>query len=133
MGKENIDDYMDEVHELDLTQLLKINNKEVEPLNSKTIIVMFYAPWCGHCNAMKPELENVAKKTNKDTCVCKMNCDDNAEAPKKYGISGFPTTIVFEDGKEKKRMEGRMDADTVIKKLHTQTGGGKQIFYFYPH
>tara|TARA_B110000483_G_scaffold229464_1_gene293508 strand:- start:258 stop:653 length:396 start_codon:yes stop_codon:yes gene_type:complete len=125
-------DIMATVHDLTLEQLDKINNQEVAALSDKVMVVMFYAPWCGHCTAMKPEMDKVASQTNSKTCVCKMNCDENENATKKFGISGFPTTIVFDKGVEKKRMEGRMDCDGVMKKLSPEQKGGRHSVLFYP-
>ncbi len=73
----------------------KIVKKEKKP-----ILVMFYAPWCGHCKRMKPEFASAATKLKGKAVLIGMNVDTpNAyQLRTDYNISGFPTVLYFEDG-----------------------------------
>jgi protein disulfide-isomerase A6 len=70
-------------------------------------LVLFYAPWCGHCQKIKPEYENLIKKykNNKKHRVEMINCDDHKEFSKKNGITGFPTIRYYTNPKEDKFVE----------------------------
>ncbi|KAL2802266.1 hypothetical protein BJX63DRAFT_415466 [Aspergillus granulosus] len=56
-------------------------------------IVEFYAPWCGHCQNLKPAYEKAAKNLDGLAKVAAVNCDDDANKPfcGQMGIQGFPT------------------------------------------
>jgi protein disulfide-isomerase-like protein len=65
-------------------------------------MVMFHAPWCGHCKAMLPEYKNAVADMAK-ACpglkVVALNGDKVRDALKKHDIKGFPTLKIFVDGK----------------------------------
>ena len=89
-------------------------------------IVMFYADWCGHCKKLKPVWDETAKVVNGDEengCkLIKVNCGDpgNNESHKalmdKYGIKGYPTIKVFENG-ESKEYEGERTKEGILSYL----------------
>ena len=67
------------------------------------MFVDFYAPWCGHCKRLEPELEKVAKALVDEGLrakVAKMDADNGKHKPiaKRYGVKGFPSLRVFVDG-----------------------------------
>ncbi|KAL6080578.1 Protein disulfide-isomerase 2-3 [Balamuthia mandrillaris] len=68
----------------------------------KYTLVEFYAPWCGHCKALSPEYEKVAKNLQGMIQVAAVNCDVESNRPLagKYGIQGFPTLKLFKSGSD---------------------------------
>jgi len=67
-------------------------------------LVLFYADWCGHCKKIKPIWDETAKEMNKDdNKMIKVNCGESTDSDKKimekYSIDGYPTIILFVDGK----------------------------------
>lgn len=66
-------------------------------------IVEFYAPWCGHCQSLKPEYEKAATNLKGIVSLGAVDCDDKSNGPlcQQYGIQGFPTIKVFDAGKSK--------------------------------
>ena len=65
-------------------------------------IVLFYAPWCGHCKKLMPEFDEFAKekKGDKKIKIIKVDCVENTKMAKKYGIESFPTIKCLKDGKQ---------------------------------
>ena len=62
------------------------------------VLVDFWAEWCEPCKAIAPALEAVAASMTGKMTVAKMNIDDNPATPKKYGVRGIPTLMLFKDG-----------------------------------
>ena len=72
---------------------------ESEVLQAKQpVLVDYWAEWCGPCKAIAPTLEEVAKEYTGKLKVAKVNVDENQEIPRKYGIRGIPTLMLFKNG-----------------------------------
>ena len=68
--------------------------------NGSPKIVLYYVPWCPHCKNMMPEWNKLEQSMNgSQTNVNKVNCEENPEEAKKNNVDGFPTIILFKDGK----------------------------------
>jgi thioredoxin 1 len=63
-----------------------------------SILVDFWAEWCGPCKMISPALEEIAKEMDGRVQIAKMNIDDNPMTPQKYGVRGIPTLMLFRDG-----------------------------------
>ena len=85
---------------------LDATNFEKEVLNYQgTVIVDFWAEWCGPCRMLAPELEAFAEE-NTEIKVGKVNIDEETPLAIKYRVEVIPTLIVFKDGKEVNRSMG---------------------------
>jgi thioredoxin 1 len=62
------------------------------------VLVDFWAEWCGPCKMIGPALEEMATSLSGRLTVAKMNIDDNPQTPKKYGVRGIPTLMLFKGG-----------------------------------
>jgi thioredoxin 1 len=72
---------------------------ESEVLHSQTpVLVDYWAEWCGPCKMIAPILDEVAKEYTGRLKIAKLNIDENQETPKKYGVRGIPTLILFKNG-----------------------------------
>ena len=63
-----------------------------------TVLVDYWAEWCGPCKMIAPILDEVAQAYQGKLTVAKMNVDENREIPAKFGIRGIPTLMLFKDG-----------------------------------
>lgn len=66
--------------------------------SDKTVIVDFWAVWCGPCRQLSPVLEELGEKYSDQVTVAKVNVDDNPGIAAQYGITSIPTVYVFKDG-----------------------------------
>lgn len=78
---------------------VNLKNFNEEVLNSeKTVLVDFWAPWCGPCRMVVPIVEEIANE-HPEIKVAKINVDEQGELAARFGVSSIPTLMVFKDGK----------------------------------
>jgi thioredoxin 2 len=74
------------------------------------VVVDFWAPWCGPCRMVAPELARVAASNAGRFVVVKVNTDAVPELGERFRIRSIPTMAIFEGGKEVARTSGAMPA-----------------------
>ena len=78
-----------------------------EVLNSEdTIMVDFWAEWCGPCRAVSPILDQIASEHSEKIKIVKLNVDDNPQIAAKYQITSIPAMKVFKGGEVVKTIIG---------------------------
>lgn len=100
------------------------NLKEVNSENFKsevldaggTVLVDFWAPWCGPCRMQTPILEKLAQ-SGVGAKIVKVNTDENGDIANTYGINSIPTLIIFKNGQEVERMVGVQPENVLKPKL----------------
>lgn len=83
----------------------------------KTVIVDFYADWCGPCRMMSPIIDSIAEEFNDKIKVGKVNVDDNQDLAVKYNVMSIPTIIIFKNGQIAKTFVGVTDKQDIINAL----------------
>ena len=83
---ENIQNVSDDSWESDVLQA------------DKPVLVDYWAEWCGPCKMVAPILEEIATEYSDRLKVCKIDIDENAQMPQKYGVRGIPTLMLFKEG-----------------------------------
>ena len=83
-------------------ELNEKNFKETIEKEKNTVLVDFYADWCGPCKMLGPIMEEISK----DNTVYKINVDEVEDLAREFGISSIPCVIAFKDGKEVERSIG---------------------------
>ena len=89
-------------------------NFEIEVLKSeKTVLVDFYADWCGPCKMLSPVVDEVAQE-NEDIKVVKINVDEAQNVAMKYNIMSIPKLVVIKNGQETSRSVGVIDKSQIL-------------------
>ena len=75
------------------------DNFEQEVIQSdKTVLIDFWAAWCGPCQMLSPFIEEVAAEMT-EIKVCKVNVDEEPELTSRFGVMNIPMLVVMKDGK----------------------------------
>lgn len=74
--------------------------------NEKTVLVYFWAEWCGPCRAVSPILDQIALEHSDKIDIVKLNVDDNPALAAKYQITSIPAMKVFQKGEVVKTVIG---------------------------
>jgi thioredoxin 2 len=77
------------------------------------VIVDFWAPWCGPCRMMAPQLDKVAAAAQGDWLVVKVNSDAVPELAERFRIRSIPTLAIFRGGREVDRVPGARSAEEI--------------------
>ena len=89
-------------------------NFEEEVLNSdKTVLIDFYADWCGPCKMFSPIIESVAVE-NEEIKVVKINVDNEQDLAMRYSVMSIPTTVVIKNGQEANRVVGMVSKSQLL-------------------
>jgi thioredoxin 2 len=67
--------------------------------SSLPVVVDFWAPWCGPCHMMAPELEKVARSAAGEWLIVKVNTDAVPELGERFRIRSIPTLGIFQRGR----------------------------------
>jgi thioredoxin 1 len=77
-----------------------------------TVLVDFWAPWCGPCKMIAPVLEELDKELG-SLKIAKVNVDDNPESAGRFGVMSIPTLIVFKNGEPVDKVVGFQSKDAL--------------------
>ena len=84
-----------------MTEIIDLNKENFDETiksSKTTVIVDFWAEWCGPCKMLTPILEEISIDLNGKLLVTKVNLDDNQELAMRYSIRSIPSILLFKDG-----------------------------------
>jgi thioredoxin 1 len=74
--------------------------------SDKTVVVDFWATWCGPCKMVAPVLDEIAGEHKDKITVAKLDIDVNQQTAQQYQVMSIPTMIVFQNGQPVKQIVG---------------------------
>ncbi|XP_058780105.1 protein disulfide isomerase-like 1-4 [Vicia villosa] len=112
-----------EFDEKDVVVLKDSNFTDVVNGN-RFVLVEFYAPWCGHCQALAPEYAAAATELKGENVVlAKIDATEESEVAQKFDVQGFPTIYFFIDGVHK-TYSGQRTKEAIVAWIKKKTGPG---------
>lgn len=77
---------------------LSKNNFDLVKNSDKTVLIDFFAEWCGPCRMVSPIVDEIAEE-NPQILVAKVNVDEEVELAEAFGVASIPTLVVMKNGK----------------------------------
>ncbi|HET6259210.1 thioredoxin [Pseudonocardia sp.] len=90
--------------------------------SNKTVVVDFWATWCGPCKMVAPVLDEIAGENKDKLTVAKLDIDANPSTARDYQVMSIPTMIVFQDGKPVKQIVGAKPKAALLSDLADYLG-----------
>lgn len=89
-------------------------NFQSEVLQSnKTVLIDFWAQWCGPCRMLSPVVDEIANE-QVEIKVCKINVDNEPELATQFGVMSIPTLVVIKDGKVVNQSVGVQPKENIL-------------------
>ena len=98
--------------------VLSLNKSNFEEIKSseKTVLIDFYADWCGPCRMVSPIVDKIADE-HPEYLVCKINVDDEPELASEFEVFSIPTLVVMKDGEIVNQSVGAKPAPQILAML----------------
>ncbi len=92
------------------------NFEEIVLKSEKTVLIDFWATWCGPCRMLAPIIDEVAAE-HPEYVVCKIDVDKDGTLAKQFGITNIPTLIVMKNGEQVNKSVGVIPKEKILKLL----------------
>ncbi len=94
-----------------MAQVYSISNiyqliQQLKNKGSKVVVLKCYMPWCGHCKRIAEPYQNMASRYNGSIIFLEINMENGSDIGDKYGVSGYPTFLIFKNEELKGRVVG---------------------------
>ena len=90
---------------MSLVQITSKNFEQEIMQSEKTVLLDFWAAWCGPCQVLMPVMEEIAQE-ERQIKICKINVDEEPELARRYKIQTIPTLVYIKEGEIVDRMSG---------------------------
>ncbi len=98
---------------------IEINDSNFDEIISgdQPVLIDFWAEWCGPCKMLGPTIEELAADFEGKAIVGKMDVQENAQIPHRFGIRNIPTLLVFKNGQLVDKQVGVVPKAVLAQKL----------------
>ncbi len=98
--------------------VIKISKNNFDQIQNseKTVLLDFYADWCGPCRMVSPIVDEIANE-NPQYLIGKINVDEEPELAGDFGVVSIPTLVVIKDGKIVNQSAGARPKDQILDML----------------
>lgn len=93
------------------------NNFDLVKSSERTVLIDFYADWCGPCRMVSPIVDEIADE-NPQYLVGKVNVDNEPELAQAFGVSSIPTLVALKGGKVINRSVGARGKAQILSMLN---------------
>ena len=100
---------------MSVTNITKENFEQVKN-SEKTVLLDFFAAWCGPCRMVSPIVDEIAQEYPQ-YMVCKINVDEQPELSQAFNIMTIPTLVVMKNGKIVTQVSGALPKDRILSLL----------------
>ena len=84
--------------------------------SEKTVLLDFYADWCGPCRMVSPIVEEIAAE-HPEYLICKINVDNSPELAGRFGVVSIPTLVVMKNAEVVQQSSGARPKAQILKML----------------
>ena len=92
------------------------DNFETVKSSEKTVLLDFYADWCGPCRMVSPIVDEIAEERD-DLLVGKVNVDNEPELAEQFGVFSIPTLVVMKNGEIVNQSTGERPKNQILDML----------------
>lgn len=98
--------------------VISVNKDNFETVKSseKTVLLDFYADWCGPCRMVSPIVDEIAEERD-DLLVGKVNVDNEPELAEQFGVFSIPTLVVMKNGEIVNQSTGARPKNQILDML----------------
>jgi len=90
--------------------------------NDQTVLVDFWAPWCGPCKMISPMLDEIATEKAGSVKIAKVNVDENQNLSVKYNVRAIPALLFFKNGQLRDQVIGMTSKKDLLGRIEALKG-----------
>lgn len=105
-----------------MEKVITNNNFREIVSTDQTVMVDFWATWCGPCRMLSPIVDEIADEYDGRAVIAKCNVDDAEDIAAEVGIRNIPALLFFKNGEIVDRMVGLQSKEAIVAKLESLIG-----------